>query len=55
MVLFLLVVIVAIGLGIAGTVAKGLLYLLVIGIVLIVADLVYVAVRLRRSGRRPQR
>ncbi|WP_169317411.1 hypothetical protein [Actinacidiphila oryziradicis] len=52
MVLFLLVVIVAIVLGIIGAVAKGLLYLLVIGAVLLVADLVLVGVRWsRRTGR----
>ncbi|WP_169317290.1 hypothetical protein [Actinacidiphila oryziradicis] len=52
MVLFLLVVIVAVVLGIIGAVAKGLLYLLVIGAVLLVADLVLVGVRWsRRTGR----
>jgi hypothetical protein len=56
MVLFLLVVIVAIVLGIIGAVAKGLLYLLIIGAVLLVADLVYVGLRWsRRASRRPQR
>ncbi len=56
MVLFLLVMIVAIVLGIIGAVAKGLLYLLVIGAVLLVADLVYVGLRWsRRTSRHPQR
>jgi len=55
MVLFLLVIIVAVALGITGAVAKGLLYLLVVGAVLLVADLVYLGWRWRRSGRRPQR
>lgn len=56
MVLFLLLVIVAIALGIIGAVAKGLLYLLVIGAVLLVADLVYAGLRWsRRTSRRPQR
>ena len=55
MVLFLLVVIVAIVLGIIGAVAKGLLYLLVIGAVLLVADLVFGAMRVRGSGRQRQR
>lgn len=54
MVLFLLIVIIAIVLGIVGAVAHGLLYLLVIGAVLLVADLVFIAMRWRRSGR-PQR
>ncbi|MEZ0093281.1 hypothetical protein [Streptacidiphilus sp. EB129] len=52
----LLLIIVAIVLGIVGVVAKGLLYLLIIGIVLFIADLVYVGVRWsRRPGRRPVR
>jgi len=55
MVLFLLVVIVAVALGIIGAVAKGLLYLLIIGVLLLVADLVYLGWCWRRSGRRPQR
>jgi hypothetical protein len=55
MALFLLLIIVAIGLGIAGVVVKGLLYLLIIGVVVLLADLVLVGVRLRRSGRRPNR
>lgn len=55
MVLFLVVVIAAVVLGIVGAVAKGLLYLLVIGAVLLVADLVFIGLRIRRSGRRPQR
>ena len=56
MVLFLLLVIVAIVLGIIGAVAKGLLYLLVIGVVLLVADLIYVGMRWsRRTARRPKR
>ncbi|MEY9850112.1 hypothetical protein [Streptacidiphilus sp. MAP5-3] len=55
MILFLLIVIVAIALGIIGAVAHGLLFLLVIGAVLLVADLVFIAMRWRRSGRTPQR
>ena len=55
MVLFLLVVIIAIALGILGAVVKGLLYLLVIGVVLIVADVAYIAIRSRHSARRPPR
>lgn len=54
MVLFLLIVIIAIVLGIVGAVAHGLLYLLAIGAVLLVADLVFMAMHWRRSGR-PQR
>jgi hypothetical protein len=55
MVLFLFVIIVAVALGIAGVVAHGLFYLLVIGVALCAADLVYIGWRWRRSGRRPQR
>ncbi|WP_169739925.1 hypothetical protein [Actinospica robiniae] len=55
MALFLFVIIVAIALGIIGVVAHGLLYLLVIGAVLLALDLLYLALRWRRSGRRPQR
>ena len=56
MVLFLLVVIAAVVLGIIGAVAKGLLYLLVIGVVLLVVDLIYGGMRWsRRTTRRPKR
>jgi hypothetical protein len=54
MVLFLLLVIAAIALGIVGVVVKGLFYLLIIGIVVILVDLVVVGVRLSRR-RRPNR
>ena len=53
---FLLLVIVAIVLGIVGVVAKGLLYLLFIGIVVLLADLIFAALRMRRRpGKRPAR
>ena len=55
MVLFLLVVIIAIALGIVGAVVKGLLYLLVIGVVLVIADVAYLAIRSRHSAQRPPR
>lgn len=51
MVLFLLLVIVAIALGIVGVVVKGLFYLLIIGIVVILVDLVVVGIRLSRRHR----
>ena len=54
MVLFLLLVIAAIALGIVGVVVKGLFYLLIIGIVVFLVDLVVVGVRLSRR-RRPNR
>ncbi|HEY9484545.1 MAG TPA: hypothetical protein VIR00_16445 [Micromonosporaceae bacterium] len=55
MAFFLLLIIVAIVLGIVGVVAHGLFYLLIIGIVVLIIDLVYAAVRFRRGGRRPTR
>jgi hypothetical protein len=54
--LFLLLVIVAIVLGIVGAVAKGLGYLLIIGIAVFLGALVLGALRMRRRpGRRPAR
>jgi hypothetical protein len=54
--LFLLLVIVAIVLGIVGVVVKGLVYLLIIGIVVFLGALVLGALRIRRRpGRRPAR
>jgi hypothetical protein len=54
--LFLLLVIVAIALGIVGVVAKGLLYLLIIGIVIFLGALIFGALRMRRRpGRHPAR
>ena len=54
--LFLLLVIVAIALGIVGVVAKGLLFLLIIGIVVFLGALTLAALRMRRrSGRQPAR
>jgi hypothetical protein len=45
---FLLLVIVAIALGIVGVVAKGLLFLLFIGIVVFLGALLFGALRMRR-------
>ena len=54
--LFLLLVIAAIVLGIVGVVAKGLLYLLIIGIVVFIAALTMAALRTwRPPGRRQAR
>jgi hypothetical protein len=50
--LFLLLVIAAIALGIAGVVAKGLLYLLIIGIVVFLGALTLAALRMRRRPRK---
>ncbi len=55
-VLFLLLVIAAIILGIVGVVAKGLLFLLMIGIVVFLGALTLAALRMRRRpGRHPAR
>jgi hypothetical protein len=53
MVLFLLLLIVAIALGIVGAVVKGLLYLLIIGVVIFLCAFVLLGARSRR--RRPVR
>lgn len=51
MTLFLALIIVAMVLGIIGAVADGLFFLLVIGIVVLLADVVYHGLRWRHSGR----
>lgn len=51
MALFLLVVVIAIALGLIGAVAHGLVYLLIIGIVLLVADLLFFASRFTHRHR----
>ncbi|WP_406059774.1 hypothetical protein OG462_21320 [Streptomyces sp. NBC_01077] len=56
MALFLALIIIAIVLGIIGATADGLLFLLIIGIAVLVAALIYAAMRMRRSAhRRPVR
>lgn len=50
--LFLFLILVALILGIIGVAAHGLFYLLVIGVVVLLADLVYAAMRFRRGGRK---
>ena len=50
--LFLFLVLVALVLGIIGFAAHGLFYLLIIGAVVLLADLAYGAVRFRRGGRK---
>jgi hypothetical protein len=52
---FLLLIIAAIVLGIVGVVAKGLLFLLIIGIVVFVGALVLGGLLMRRPRRRPAR
>jgi hypothetical protein len=54
-ILFLLLIIAAIALGIGGFVVKGLLYLLIIGIIVFLADLIFFGARLRGGRRRPAR
>lgn len=39
----------------AGTMIKGLIYLLVIGVVVLIVDIVFMGVRIRRGSRRPGR
>ena len=51
MVLFLLLVIAAIALGIVGVVVHGLFWLLIIGIVVILVDLIVVGVRMAPPPR----
>jgi hypothetical protein len=53
MALFLLFIIVAIALGIAGAVIKGLFWLLIIGVVVVIVDLVVLGARLGRRRRGP--
>ncbi|MFF5020270.1 hypothetical protein [Streptomyces sp. NPDC001165] len=56
MALFLFLLLMAVVLGLIGAVAHSLFYLLIIGIVLVVADVAYASVRWsRRSQRRAVR
>ncbi|MCO6003656.1 hypothetical protein NE236_01570 [Actinoallomurus purpureus] len=56
MTLFLALIIVAIGLGIAGFVVKGLFFLLIIGILVFLVDLVLGGIRIgHRRGTRAAR
>ncbi|MET9799636.1 hypothetical protein [Streptomyces sp. NPDC006368] len=56
MAIFLFLILVAIILGLIGVVAEGLMFLLVIGIIVLVVDVVFYAVRWIRRGRsRPLR
>jgi energy-coupling factor transporter transmembrane protein EcfT len=54
-ILFLLLIIAAIALGIVGFVVKGLLYLLITGIIVFLADLIFFGARLRGGRGRPAR
>lgn len=55
MALFLLFIIVAIALGIVGAVVKGLFWLLIIGVVVIIVDLVLLGLRVGRRRNRVTR
>ena len=55
MALFLLIIIIAIALGIVGVVIKGLIWLLIIGIVIFLANLVFGGIRLGKNRNRPGR
>lgn len=56
MALFLFILLVAIALGIVGVVVKGLFYLLIIGIVVFLINLVLSGIRIgRRRGSGPAR
>ncbi|MFI5829263.1 hypothetical protein ACIA6C_18745 [Streptomyces sp. NPDC051578] len=55
MALFLLLLLVAVVLGFVGVLAKGLFYLLIIGVVVLVVDIVIIVFRLRKGGKHPPR
>ncbi|MEU6273198.1 hypothetical protein ABZ871_12445 [Streptomyces populi] len=50
--LFLFLILVAVVLGLIGIAAHGLFYLLIIGVVVLLLDLVYAGARLRHGGRK---
>ncbi|MER6738693.1 hypothetical protein [Streptomyces puniciscabiei] len=52
MILFLLLILAALVLGIVGFATHGLFYLLIIGAVVLLADLVFGAIRFRHRGHR---
>lgn len=55
MILFLLLLMAAVALGIVGILVHGIFYLLIIGAVLLVLDLLYLGGWLSRRRRRPTR
>ena len=55
MAFFLLLIIVAMVLGIIGAVVKGLIYLLIIGVVVFIADLILIGASTRRRRGKPAR
>lgn len=52
MALFLLIVLIAVVLGIVGVVVKGLIWLLIIGVIVFLLNLVFAGTRLRGGRRR---
>ncbi|MFD7933543.1 hypothetical protein ACFV4T_03225 [Streptomyces sp. NPDC059755] len=50
--LFLFLILVALVLGIIGFAVHGLFYLLIIGVLVLLADLFYAGLRFRRGGRK---
>ncbi|MEH0580728.1 hypothetical protein [Streptomyces sp. B21-108] len=50
--LFLFLILVALVLGIIGFAVHGMFYLLIIGALVLLADLIYAAMRFRRGGRK---
>ena len=55
MAIFLLIVLIAVALGIIGAVVKGLIWLLVIGVIIFLLNLMFAGTRLRRRGPRVHR
>ncbi|MFI9580554.1 hypothetical protein ACIHCQ_01600 [Streptomyces sp. NPDC052236] len=55
MAIFLFLILVAVVLGLIGVAAEGLFYLLIIGIIVLVADVIFFAARWSRRPRRPRR
>jgi hypothetical protein len=53
--IFLLIILIAVALGIIGAVIKGLIFLLVIGIIIFLASFVIFGFRLRGRRHRPSR
>ena len=54
MAIFLFIVLVAVALGIIGAVVKGLIFLLVIGVIIFLASFVILGFRLRGRRHRPR-
>jgi hypothetical protein len=55
MAFFLLLILAAVALGIVGAVVKGLLYLLVIGVVVFLGAFIILGTQMRRRRRQPVR